>query len=345
MRCIWKTFAQLEGEQACCGHIVYNKLSFECCDEENGVVNPLGCCEAGSCNVVTTTTITDPVTTTAPEPEIHPCLDSTTTVCQNNGTCIYLSETTYQCECSDFFTGDNCQINHSPCQWSNENPCLNQGTCTGTTSSNTCNCEHTGYQGSNCEIERTTIEIDCNIDLSQDLTISSASCKNGVSEILPICNLAGVGEVFETCECADKNYGGVDCNTNISPCQVSGINPCQNSGECFGEIGNFKDYTCICSEGFTGINCESEIGETPCETSNDCLNDGVCVNGFEVVDDESNDASFTIGFAATTVCSESRLKFTQIISKRHFSASFLNFRLIKPTFVFLIYYRIPTYCS
>jgi len=329
----WKTFAQLEGEQACCGHNVYNKLTYECCDEENGVVNPLGCCEVGSCTTVVTTTTTTastatpetttsptpatttsptpaPTTITNPQPAIHPCLDSSITVCQNNGNCVYLTETTYHCECTEFFSGTNCQINHSPCQWSSENPCLNQGTCTGTTSLNTCNCEHTGFQGSNCEIERTTIEINCNINLSQDLTIEFASCKNGVSEISPICNLAGVGEVFDTCECLEKNYGGVDCNTNISPCQVTGTNPCQNSGECFGENGNGA-YTCICSEGFTGVNCESEIEETPCETSNECLNGGVCVNAFEVVNNGSDDDfSVTIGFVATTTCDCSATEFT-----------------------------------
>lgn len=312
----WKTFAQLEEEQACCGTKIYNKLGFECCDEAGeGIVNAKGACEAIEPETTSepkteTELITDPPTTNLPTDSptelptteaatttapVHPCLNEAESPCKNNGTCHMTSETEFECDCAEFFTGDDCSINHSPCQWSSTNPCQNQGRCAGTMLTHSCDCDHTGYIGTDCGIERTVIDITCN--LNPVLNLNAASCKNE-----GICNLPVPGQIFETCECLDSNHGGEDCSENISPCQNSVFNPCENEGECFGDL---ESFVCICAQGFTGTGCETPIGETGCEIENVCVNGGVCVNGFELKDTTvvgGSDTSITIEFAPTTVC-------------------------------------------
>ncbi|KAL9959815.1 hypothetical protein ACROYT_G033171 [Oculina patagonica] len=65
--------------------------------------------------------------------------------CQNNGTCVSLSDN-YICVCPDPFEGHSCEVrNH--CQSST---CQNNGTCENLPDSYTCDCPE-GYSGSNCE--------------------------------------------------------------------------------------------------------------------------------------------------------------------------------------------------
>ncbi|KAK7005255.1 calcium-binding EGF-like domain-containing protein, partial [Biomphalaria glabrata] len=49
--------------------------------------------------------------------------------------------------------------------------------------------------------------------------------------------------------------------------------PCENSGQC---ILSGSNYTCQCSQGFTGLNCETNIDEC---SSQPCQNNGTCSDG------------------------------------------------------------------
>ena len=170
-----------------------------------------------------------------------------------------------------------------------------------------CNCAHTGFVGLNCEIQRTIIDVACNINLTLVPGLNpTATCKNAAT-----CNTAPFGQDldsqnFETCECPE-NYSGVDCSVNSSPCELSANNPCQNSGECFGTL---RDYKCVCKPGFTGKNCETDISQTPCERQNPCQNGGSCVNGFELRETMNiNGMAIAIEFVETSSCDCSAVSF------------------------------------
>ncbi|XP_067673065.1 protein dachsous-like isoform X2 [Haliotis asinina] len=63
-------------------------------------------------------------------------------------------------------------------------------------------------------------------------------------------------------------------NGNISnPCEKS---TCLNGGRCV-RVGS-RNYTCVCSPGFTGVNCTYRNSTFGC-LSNPCLNGGSCVRG------------------------------------------------------------------
>ena len=47
-----------------------------------------------------------------------PCFDEN--FCQNNGTCVVTEDNQSSCQCNEFFTGDNCEI-ELPCR---ENRCV-----------------------------------------------------------------------------------------------------------------------------------------------------------------------------------------------------------------------------
>ncbi|XP_060573106.1 neurogenic locus Notch protein-like [Ruditapes philippinarum] len=71
--------------------------------------------------------------------------------------------------------------------------------------------------------------------------------------------------------------GCLACQSLVDEYNWTVNNPCQNKGNCTGEI---YGYTCSCAHGYGGNNCEYDINE--CE-SDPCENDGTCsdqLNGF-----------------------------------------------------------------
>ncbi|VDK59013.1 unnamed protein product [Gongylonema pulchrum] len=61
----------------------------------------------------------------------------------------------------------------------------------------------------------------------------------------------------------------------LNPCRTS---RCENGATCK-PTANYKNYTCICAQGFNGFYCDTDIDE--CSTDgNSCLNGGICTNTF-----------------------------------------------------------------
>ena len=68
--------------------------------------------------------------------------------CRNNATCVSFNETSYFCNCTDQFEGINCETKRKPCQ---VNPCLNKGKCILLDDTNyECKCR-ISYNGQHCE--------------------------------------------------------------------------------------------------------------------------------------------------------------------------------------------------
>ena len=76
------------------------------------------------------------------------------------------------------------------------------------------------------------------------------------------------------------------------------VDPCVNGGTCIDEIGK---YSCMCVDGFAGINCQTEINEcasNPCQhgaTCHDYVNSYICKcqTGFSGPQCKTNDYDCT----------------------------------------------------
>ncbi|XP_070579567.1 polycystin family receptor for egg jelly-like isoform X2 [Ptychodera flava] len=113
--------------------------------------------------------------------------------CLNYGSCqTDVASCSYICYCEEFFFGDRCQYNETPCLRRNGlSPCMNDGTCyvTGTNVYTDYECQCTGiYGGVNCS----------DIDVC-----SGKTCRNGGSCVLD-------GDDKTICRCTG-NYVGEDC--------------------------------------------------------------------------------------------------------------------------------------
>ena len=146
----------------------------------------------------------------------HPCV--------NGGTCSEINKTTYQCNCSQRYSGKHCEIDNAPCSSS---PCLNEGICLVVGNSYTCNCP-TKLSGKRCEYGRFCNPNPC---------INGGRCEEGSSG--PICKC--------------YNFSGDRCQNDINECRR---NPCQNGGTCFNFYGGFK---CLCPSQATGEYCSDLI--------------------------------------------------------------------------------------
>ncbi|CAH1774180.1 unnamed protein product, partial [Owenia fusiformis] len=69
--------------------------------------------------------------------------------CHHNGRCEDLGDGAYRCDCSDGYTGKNCEAENNLC--ATDNPCLNNGLCKVVDNGHTCDCP-LGFMGDNCEI-------------------------------------------------------------------------------------------------------------------------------------------------------------------------------------------------
>lgn len=106
--------------------------------------------------------------------------------CQNGGSCINTSSSTYECVCLQGFTGVRCEIDNRPCRpWT----CLGRGQCNETSPTTFhCDCDR-GYDGRHCERR---------IDLCHNVT-----CKNSGVCRTTLLNF--------TCECSTHDYTGRYC--------------------------------------------------------------------------------------------------------------------------------------
>ncbi|XP_038066521.1 uncharacterized protein LOC119736577 [Patiria miniata] len=200
--------------------------------------------------------------------------------CSNGGLCSTLPDScfSYSCQCSGCFTGYNCEVAvASPCQ---TNPCLNGGQCmvvTGICTTYTCQCPST-HNGVHCGL----------LVIVSSNACTSSPCLNGG-------NCLTMDGSYYICLCTTE-YVGQNCqylraNTPaaVNACATS---PCANGAICINSynsnsnaiFGTSQTYSCICTNGFTGVNCGSrsvtlpllgicELGTKPaCQRGASCSN-------------------------------------------------------------------------
>ncbi|XP_022082334.1 uncharacterized protein LOC110974776 isoform X2 [Acanthaster planci] len=203
--------------------------------------------------------------------------------CLNGAECSVLPDNcySYTCQCNGCFSGFNCEIPiSSPCD---DNPCQNGGVCSviqGTCASYACSCPNT-HIGVNCEIAVTVNPNPCN----------SFPCLNGASCLTMDANhyvcLCSPNDVGQNCQSTIVSVPAMDlCDTS----------PCQNGATCFNSYNSntgtnlIPQYTCQCTNGFTGPNCASPVVDNPSlnvcslEDTPDCEQGATCSNAFHSFD-------------------------------------------------------------
>ncbi|XP_055338186.1 protein eyes shut homolog isoform X2 [Paramacrobiotus metropolitanus] len=159
--------------------------------------------------------------------------------CQN-GNCVIDTTVSggFKCECAAGFTGTFCDEAVDVCSGQS---CSNHGLCVNDIASYQCLCVP-GWTGKNCE--------------SQLDQCFNNRCQHGAS-----CHINNDGYI---CQCP-AGYQGRYCETLTDHCEQS---PCIH-GHC---INLENSYSCLCEEGWQGMNCTGKN----CTTIS-CLNGGVCV--------------------------------------------------------------------
>lgn len=158
--------------------------------------------------------------------------------CENGGICIGDREKNFTCQCSEFFTGLQCES-----VLCFEGSCQNGGNCSN--ASVGCECSEK-YYGPQCEFRK--------------LTCDETECMNGGT-----CIPTTTGTM---CIC-NRGYTGENCKSEIDECESS---PCQYGGVCNDGIAG---YICLCKDGYMGRNCD--IVMNPCMGIT-CFHGGTCVS-------------------------------------------------------------------
>lgn len=93
------------------------------------------------------------------EQSVNPCTFSN---CQNNSTCINLSnaenQASFICACQPGYSGKQCETYTNPCQ--SQVRCINGGTCQVLGNSFSCLCPP-GFRGVNCEVVNSCLSTPC----------------------------------------------------------------------------------------------------------------------------------------------------------------------------------------
>uniref|UniRef100_H2YSX9 EGF-like domain-containing protein n=1 Tax=Ciona savignyi TaxID=51511 RepID=H2YSX9_CIOSA len=76
----------------------------------------------------------------------NPCTSYTC----GNGLCSSVNAVDYECLCDAGFTGENCEQDVNDCQ---SDPCFNHGICHDLINSYECDCNGTGYNGPQCNMD------------------------------------------------------------------------------------------------------------------------------------------------------------------------------------------------
>lgn len=115
---------------------------------------------------------------------------------------------------------------------------------------------------------------DCNTTAPHDLCLNGGICVDTLD--------TGVN-----CSCS-SNFFGEGCQF-FDRCSQG---PCQNGGQCYVDISNINQFTCICPEGFNGTTCENR---TPSCLALPCSNGATCEDG----EDGSFECLCPTGFTGT----------------------------------------------
>ena len=205
--------------------------------------------------------------------------------CKNGGTCQNGNEG-YLCLCTQFYSGDHCEVYKSPCH---DNPCQHGGTCIEDDNSPRgfrCQCTPK-WKGTFCKTYKVCTSVTCaNGGTCMDLTSSDdrnwvCSCPSGYNgrmcenrddpcDSAPCLNGGNCSSLEDgtfICKCKE-GYAGDLCDQEGGPCVPS---PCLNGGKC-SESGS-NSAVCNCTADFVGKHCEIPA---PCK-ENPCLNDGTCM--------------------------------------------------------------------
>ncbi|KAJ8041635.1 Hyalin [Holothuria leucospilota] len=210
------------------------------------------------------------------------------TPCQNGAICSNSDDScqAYSCQCVGCFTGFNCeQAIPDPC--SGANPCQNDGVCVpvvGSCNAHVCVCPP-GFGGTFCE----------SVIMSQDNPCNNFPCQN-------FGTCASFGSEYK-CYCR-PGFSGINCqiSTAVDPTTDScAAGPCGNEAVCYNSyvttspsVAYVPQYTCVCTNGFTGQNCFLPLAANPgmdaCTTTAQglCQNGGTCRNSFCSFDQSLN---------------------------------------------------------
>ncbi|KAI6205053.1 hypothetical protein M3Y94_00748700 [Aphelenchoides besseyi] len=145
--------------------------------------------------------------------------------CRYGGRCVNTNGS-YYCECSEGYTGQNCENIVEHCAPS---PCKNGGSCLNNQTGYECICMP-GFSGNNCEVR---LDTSCGLE-----------CENG-----GVCAENSNGPY---CSCP-SSYIGQNCEiAKPDPCAHD---YCGSHGYCFA-LSDYNNYGCSCNEGYTGDHCQ-----------------------------------------------------------------------------------------
>uniref|UniRef100_A0A914UJI5 Uncharacterized protein n=1 Tax=Plectus sambesii TaxID=2011161 RepID=A0A914UJI5_9BILA len=175
-----------------------------------------------------------------------------TTECNNNGTCVMVSESgnlVPKCICPPRFTGPTCAESRVACDSSGTSlSCSGHGKCQNNGDHFICHCD-IGYVGEFCSVRKNSCyDSPC---------LNGATCTDELEQ--------------PTCHCT-HGWTGQICATQIDHCEPN--NPCENGGTCLSVFGG---YSCHCASSYTGTNCSIFIDpccSTPCMYGATCTNVG-----------------------------------------------------------------------
>uniref|UniRef100_A0A914V3R5 EGF-like domain-containing protein n=1 Tax=Plectus sambesii TaxID=2011161 RepID=A0A914V3R5_9BILA len=165
----------------------------------------------------------------------------TETSCQNNGTCVLVSDTDFECDCPVGFNGTLCE-SPPPCA---SDPCQNGGRCEEVEESFRCDCPPS-TSGAYCEA-----------------LLCENECHNGGECVVD-------ESQFTKCNCS-AGFLGYNCNMvdvcsgAVTPCDVFGSTAtCQVVDEHASPFLVNATYQCLCPDGNNGqVECASLLSTTP----------------------------------------------------------------------------------